>query len=199
MWINQLRWCTVESKKVCAAADLQRIRAQPPPTLGIETPKARPPKLRVLIRNLPQQAERTLDRRRSATRPRRNRRTLPIARLRGQIRVHRDDAPIRRVRRRPHHEPVRTDEILGHAEVVIDAQERLAVLLLQDRLERAWFVHERSRPPLIIELCRQHFSVPDWGCPHPPILGPSGLRVVDLPQTRARSRAKPRALRASGG
>jgi hypothetical protein len=39
---------------------------------------------------------------------------------------------------------------------------------------------------------------PKW-CPHPPILAPSALRVVDLPQTRARSRAKPRDLRASGG
>lgn len=65
-------------------------------------------------------------------------------------------------------------------------------------LKSTWFVHERPRTALIVELRRQHFAVP-WGCPHPPILGPSGLRVVDLPQTRARARAKPRALRASGG
>src|SRR5450432_2788624 len=104
--IHDLSRGAVEADKVWSAADFERIWRQPPPRLRIKTPKSRPPELRILIRHLPEQAERTLNWRRGPARPRRARLRRPIALLRRQVRIHRDDPAVRRVRRRPHHQAV---------------------------------------------------------------------------------------------
>src|SRR6478736_2353889 len=62
---------------------------------------------------------------------------------------------------RPHDKPVATHQLLGHTQVVIDAQERLTALLLQNWLESARLMHERTRPALIVELRGEHFAVPN--------------------------------------
>src|SRR5690606_9228513 len=72
----------------------------------------------------------------------------------------RDNGPVSRVRSSPRETALAVDQLLGHPEVVIDAQVRLTALLLQYRLEAAGLVHERAWPALRVEFPRQHLAVP---------------------------------------
>ena len=63
--------------------------------------------------------------------------------------------------RGPHHQAVSADQVLGHAEVVVDRQEHLAALLLQHGLERAGLVDEDAGAGLGIEFRGQDLAVPE--------------------------------------